>query len=240
MEFMPEHAPLVALSFLGTLALVALLALILIFAVFTRKKWIGIGTVAFGLALISGYALALVGVSLTSHEKVLAPGERKYFCEIDCHIAYSIAGVEETSTLGDELHPTATAGRFLIVHLKTWYDPSTISPNRGNGELSPGSRRVVLVDEQGHEFAPSAAAQAALERLRGSTISLSLPLRPGESYITDVVFDVPSDLRNPRLFIGDKVGFPDTVLIGHEDSYLHKKIYLALAVGDTISAGRVP
>jgi len=240
MEFMPEHAPLVAMSFLGTLALLALLALILIFALWARKKWIGIGTVAFGLALMSGYALVLVGVSMTSHDKVLAPGERKYFCEIDCHIAYSITGVEESSTLGDELHPTVAAGRFVIVHLKTWFDPSTISPNRGNGELSPGLRRVFLVNEEGREFAPSAAAQAAAEKLHGATTSLSQPLRPGESYITDVVFDVPSDLRNPRLFIGDKVGFPDTVLIGHEDSYLHKKIYLALAAGDTISAGRVP
>ena len=240
MEFMPEHAPLVVMAFLGTLALLGLLALILAFAVWTRKKWIGIGAVAFGLALVSGYALVLLGVSLTSHEKVLAPGERKYFCEIDCHIAYSITGVEESSTLGDELHPTAAAGRFVIVHLKTWFDPSTISRHRGNGELSPGLRRVVLVDEQGHEFAPSATAQAALEKLHGATTPMSQPLRPGESYVIDTVFDIPSDLHSPRLFIGDNVGFPDTILIGHEDSYLHKKIYLALAAAETVSAGRVP
>jgi hypothetical protein len=240
MEFMPEHAPLVVMAFLGTLALLGLLALILVFSVWTRRKWIGIGAVAFGLALVSGYALVLVGVSLTSHEKVLAPGERKYFCEIDCHIAYSITGVEESSTLGVELHPTAAAGRFVIVHLKTWFDPSTISPHRGNGELSPGLRRVALVDEQGHEFGPSGAAKAVLEKLRGVTTPMSQPLRPGESYVTDAVFDVPSNLHNPRLFIGDNVGFLDTVLIGHEDSYLHKKIYLALAASDTVSAGRVP
>jgi hypothetical protein len=240
MEFMPEHAPMVVMAFLGTLALLGFSALILVFAIWARKKWIGIGTVAFGLALVCGYALVLVGVSLTSHEKVLAPGERKYFCEIDCHIAYSVAGVEERSTLGDELRPTAAAGRFVIVHLKTWFDPSTISPHRGNGELSPGLRRVVLVDERGHEFAPSVAAHAALEKMHGATTSISKPLRPGESYVTDTVSDIPPRLHNPRLFIGDNVGFPDTVLIGHEDSYLHKKIYLALAAADTVSAGRVP
>lgn len=240
MEFMPEHAPMVVIAFLGTLALLGSLVLILVFAVWTRKKWLGVGAVAFGLALLCGYALVLVGVSLTSHEKVLAPGERKYFCEIDCHIAYSITGVEESSTLGNELHATAATGRFVIVHLRTWFDPSTISPHRGNGELSPNPRRVVLVDEQGHEFWPSATAQAALEKLHGAATLMSQPLRPGESYVTDVVFDVPSDLHSPRLFIGDNVGFPDTVLIGHEDSYLHKKIYLALAAADTVSAGRVP
>jgi hypothetical protein len=240
MEFMPEHAPLVAMAFLGTLGLLALLVLFVLVALWTRKKWIGIGAIVLGLALVSGYALVLVGVSLTSHEKVLALGEHKYFCEIDCHIAYSITSVEETSALGDELHPTSAAGRFVIVHLKTWFDPSTVSPHRGNGELPPGARRVVVVDELGHEFGPSAAAQAALAKLRGVTTPLSQPLRPGESYVTDVVFDIPSNLRNPRLFIGDDLGFPNSVLIGHEDSYFHKKIFLALAATDTISAGRVP
>src|SRR5216683_6123263 len=167
MEFMPEHAPLVAMAFLGTLGLLALLVLFVLVALGTRKKWVGIGAIVLGLALVSGYALVLVGVSLTSHEKVLALGEHKYFCEIDCHIAYSITGVEETSTLGDELQSTSAADRFVIVHLKTWFDPSTVSPHRGNGELPPGARRVVVVDELGHEFAPSAAAQAALAKLRG-------------------------------------------------------------------------
>jgi hypothetical protein len=240
MEFMPEHAPLVAMAFLGTLGSLALMALFFLFALWTPKKWIGIGAIVLGLVLVSGYAVVLLGVSLTSHEKVLALGERKYFCEIDCHIAYSIMGVEETSTLGNELHPTSAAGRFVIVHLKTWFDPSTISPHRGNSELSPGARRVVLVDELGHEFGPSAAAQAALAKLRGATTPLSQPLRPGESHVTDVVFDIPSDLRTPRLFIGDNLGFPNRVLIGHEDSYFHKKIFLALAAADSISAGRVP
>ncbi len=240
MEFMPEHAPLVVMAFLGTLGLLVLLVLFVLFALWTRKKWIGFGAIVLGLALLSGYALVLVGVSLTSHEKVLALGEHKYFCEIDCHIAYSVAGVEESTALGDELRPSLAAGRFVIVHLKTWFDPSTISPHRGNGELPPGHRRVVLVDDQGHEFAPSTQAQAALAKMRGTTRPLSQPLQPGESYVTDVVFDLPSDLRTPRLFIGDDLGFPNRVLIGHEDSYFHKKIFLALAAADTISAGRVP
>ena len=70
MEFMPEHAPLVVMAFLGTLALLGLLALIFVFAFWARKKWIGIGAVAFGLALVSGYALVLVGVSLTSQRSI--------------------------------------------------------------------------------------------------------------------------------------------------------------------------
>ncbi len=96
------------------------------------------------------------------------------------------------------------------------------------------------MDDQGHEFGPSAQAQAALAKMRGVTTPLSQPLRPGESYVSDVVFDIPSNLHNPRLFIGDDLGFPNGVLIDHEDSYFDKKIYLALATADAISAGRVP
>ncbi|SRR6266446_5057564 len=240
MEFMPEHAPLAVMAFLGTAGLLALVALVLLFALWARKKWIGIGAGAVALALLSGYLLILLGVSQTSHEKLLALGERKYFCEIDCHIAYSVSGVEETAMLGDELHQTAATGRFVIVHLKTWFDPSTISPHRGNGELSPGLRRIVLVDRHGTEFPPSASAQQLLAKLHGASTPITQPLRPGESYVTDLVFDVPSDARNLRLFVGDGYDLPDRLLIGHEDSYLHKKIYLALTAGDSISAGRVP
>jgi hypothetical protein len=174
-------------------------------------------------------------VSLTSHEKLLAPGERKYFCEIDCHIAYSIVGVDEASALGDELHQTPAVGRFVIVRLKTWFDPSTISPHRGNGELAPNPRHVLLLDDAGNEIPPS--AQATLTRLRGTTRPLSQPLRPGESYFTDFIFDVPANVHNPRLFVGDNFGMPDRLLIGHENSYLHKKIYLALSRVQEISAG---
>jgi hypothetical protein len=239
MEFMPEHAPLSVLAFLGTTFLEGLATLVLLVALWKKKKWIASGAAAFAAVLFSAYFMLLLGVSLTSHEKLLAPGERKYFCEIDCHIAYSVVSVEETGALGDESHQTRAAGRFVIVRLKTWFDPSTISPNRGNGELAPNPRRLLLVDDLGNNIPPATQAQAALAHLRGATTPLVQPLRPGDSYVTDLVFDVPSNARNPRLFVGDDFDLPDRLLIGHEDSYLHKKIYLGLSLHQEISAGRV-
>jgi hypothetical protein len=240
MEFMPEHAPLSVLAFLGTTFLAGLAILVLLVALWKKKKWFATGAAAFAAALLCAYFMVLLGVSLTSHEKLLAPGERKYFCEIDCHIAYSVVSIEETSALGDESHQVRAAGRFVIVRLKTWFDPSTISPNRGDGELAPSPRRLVLVDDLGNNFSPATQAQAALAHLRGAATSLLQPLRPGESYVTDLVFDLPSNVRNPRLFVGDDFDMPDRLLIGHEDSYLHKKIYLGLSPHQEISAGRVP
>jgi hypothetical protein len=240
MEFMPEHAPLVVMAFLGTVAFLASMALISLVAVLTRRKWIGLSAAILALMFASGYALVLVGVSLTSHEKTLAPGENKYFCEIDCHMAYSVVNFEEAKALGNESHQILPAGRFVIVRLKTWFDPSTISEHRGDSPLAPSPRRVVLVDDAAHRFPQSAPGQTALARLRGGTIPLSQPLRPGESYVTDLVFDVPLNARNLRLFVGDDFDMPDRLLIGHEDSFLHRKIFLALTAPGTFLAGRVP
>jgi hypothetical protein len=164
MEFMPEHAPLVVMAFLGTIVFLASMALVILVPFLTKRKWIGLVAMILGLVLASGYALVLVGVSLTSHEKTLAPGENKYFCEIDCHIAYSVVKFEEAKALGDESHQTLPAGRFVIVQLKTWFDPSTISEHRGDSPLAPSPRRVVLVDDAAHRFPQSAQGQAALAR----------------------------------------------------------------------------
>jgi hypothetical protein len=101
---MPEHAALSVLTFFGTAFLLALTILVLLLAFWKTRTRVALGAAAFGLVLLSGYLTVLLGVSLTSHEKLLAPGERKYFCEVDCHIAYSVVSVEETSALGDELH----------------------------------------------------------------------------------------------------------------------------------------
>jgi hypothetical protein len=240
MEFMPEHAPLAVMAFLGMALLLGVTTLVMLVAFLTKRKWIGFSAVILGLVFASAYALVLAGVSLTSHEKTLAPGENKYFCEIDCHIAYSVVNFEEARALGDEEHQTFPAGRFVIVRLKTWFDPSTISEHRGDSPLGPGPRQVVLVDDAAHPFLESAQGKAALARLGGGTIPLSQPLRPGESYVTDLVFDVPANARNLRLFVGDTFDVLDRLLIGHEDSFLHRKIYLALTPPGTVLAGRVP
>src|SRR5882762_6576816 len=167
MEFMPEHAPLTVIAFLGTAAFLAVAATVALAAFWMRKKWIGIAATLLAFLLTSGYALVLGGVSLTSHEKTLAPGENKYFCEMDCHIAYSVVDFEEAKALGDESQQTLPAGRFVIVQLKTWFDPDTISKHRGDGILTPNPRHAVLVDEAGQQFRQSPQGQAAMAKLRG-------------------------------------------------------------------------
>jgi hypothetical protein len=240
MEFMPEHAPLAVMAFLGTTAFLVVAATAAVASFWTKRKWIGIAAVILAFLLTCGYALVLVGVSLTSHEKTLAPGESKYFCEIDCHIAYSLVNFEEASALGAESRQTLPAGRFVIIRLKAWFDPRTISVHRGDGPLAPNPRHAVLVDGAGQQFLQSRQGQSALSKERGATPPLSQPLRPGESYVTDLVFDVPVSAHSLRLFVGDDFAMPDRLLIGHENRFLHKRIFLALTAPGTVQAGGMP
>jgi hypothetical protein len=225
--FMPEKSHLVALAFLGTGLLVGVSALVLVVALWRGKRTVAERALAAALLMGGGYLLVLLAISLSSEERVLAAGDWKYFCELDCHTAYTITAAQKAKTLGSGERSATASGTFYVVTLKTWFDPETISARRGDFPLFPNTRRVLLVDEQGRRLGPSLAGMRALETPPARLVPLTQSLRPGESYETTFVFDVPADFRQPRLWLMD----PDPALqivIGHENSFLHKKVFFRL------------
>ena len=226
-RFMPHFAPIVVLLFLGTAALLLLGFVVLFYGAVRRSGFFArLGALVL-IAISCGYLLLLCGVSFASSEEVLPPGGWKYFCEIDCHIAYSVVGAQTAAALGPELQQVHAQGIFQLVRVKTWFDEKTISAHRGNGPLTPNRRKVFLVDDTGRRFLPSPAAESAISQTTGGSTPLVQALRPGEAYTTDLVFDVPNDARGLRLLITEDD--PETrLLIGHENSLLHKKIYLGI------------
>jgi hypothetical protein len=224
---MPELAPFVVLAFLGTGLLVFCALVGCAIALAFRKpriaRWIGAG----GLLVVGGYAALLLGSSLFSREKTLGPGQKKYFCEIDCHLAYSVVGASTARVLGRPPQLVAASGTFQIVTVRTWFDETTIASFRGYAPLTPNPRMTYLVDAASRRYAFSPVGQKAWEDEHGPTTPLTKELRPGESYETTLVFDLPDGVRNPRLFLGDPLGV-ENVLIGHENSPLHGKIYFAM------------
>jgi hypothetical protein len=226
-EFTPHLAPFVVLLFLGTVLLIGASFFVLFYGVVRRSSFFAKAGGGAALAIAAGYFILLTGVSFASTEKVLPPGGWKYFCEIDCHIAYSLAGVQTAAALGTEMQQVVAHGKFVVVRVKTWFDERTISAHRGNGPLTPNQRRVLLVDDRGQSFAPSPDGQITFAQINGPSTALTQPLRPGESYITDFVFDVPRDAQKLRLLITEDD--PETrLVIGHENSLLHKKVYFAV------------
>ena len=215
-------APIGAMALLGTGFLFFMAALVLIQSLIVRKHGRAKFVVLVMLLIAGAYLTAILIFSLASHEKVLARGEEKHFCEIDCHLAYSVANMRQSKTLGNSPNQSTAQGVFAIVTIKTRFDETTISPRRGDGLLYPNSRSLTLVDERGNKYPPSSEGQRALESAQSSGTALTTPLGPGESYTTDVVFDLPADVKASTLLINEGESLTRLV-IGHENSLLHHK-----------------
>ena len=205
------QAQLQVLAFLGTVALVGAGVLAAVaFTLASRRREAALAASG-TLVVLGAYATALLALGAAGRDRVLGPGEAKVFCEIDCHLAYTVSRVRVQRD---------GAGERFAVTLRTYFDPRTIAPWRGDAPLYPNPRRVRVVDERGHAWTPSGRRGTALDT----------PLRPGESYETTFTFDLPADLSTPRLELTEAE--PITrLIVGHENSPLHGKTLLALGRG---------
>ncbi len=215
-------APIGILLCLGTVSLMFGLALVLIFSLVTKR---------FRVTKISGSAIFVVAAlylsfllifSWRSSDQVLARGQEKHFCEIDCHLAYSVIDSRVTKTLGDAGNQLIAAGQFRVITIKTRFDENTISPRRGNGLLYPNSRVLSVIDANGKQYFPYADAERLLHGSNQTGVPFTSPLRPSESYQSTVVFDLPADIQSPTLLIREGE-LATHFVIGHENSPLHKK-----------------
>ena len=200
---------------------VAALAAIVLFAV--RKPRAAAVVLAGAAGLAALYCWALLVFSLASREQVAAVGEEKYFCEVDCHLAYSVVDVRGSKVLGKGSVRTAARGLYRIVTVRVRFDPETTSVHRPKDmALTPNPRSVRVVAACGSTYRPDPTGQRALETVEGPAIPLTKSLRPGESYTTRLVFDVPETARDPRLLVTES-DWITRALIGHENSPLHRK-----------------
>jgi len=199
--------PLTALLFLGALFAGGALTLTYVVARVMKREPLARLT---GRLLLGGagvYAALLLIGSVTSRSRVLEPGQEKHICEIDCHLAYSVAAAKSESLAGGLVRH--------VVTVKVRFDEETISPRRSKtATLRPNSRYVALVDDAGHQYP-------------GSTDGLTRTLIPGESYTTEITFEVPMKATGLRLILRN--ADPEShVIIGHENSVFHAKTTFAL------------
>jgi hypothetical protein len=215
-------APIGAIALLGTGFLFFVAAVVLIQSLFARKA--RRAKFSFLAALVIGglYTCAILIFSLTSRDQVLARGEEKHFCELDCHLAYSVTNTRQSKSLGPPANQLSAQGTFTVVTIRTRFDETTIASFRGNGLLYPNSRLLTLLDERGNRYLQSVMGQRALEVSQSGGSQLTTPLRPGESYTTEVVFDLPADVKAANLLINEGEWIT-RLIIGHENSPLHRQ-----------------
>jgi hypothetical protein len=218
-------AVLSALALVGTSSLLLCAGGVAIVATIFGHRRLARRAMAGGAGLAAAYAIALVAVGAASGSRVLPPGEEKYFCELDCHLAYSVTGIIPVSGV-----PEAT-GAVWAVTIRTRFDERTISSRRSlEAPLAPNPRWVALVTADGAEFPPLPPAPGQLAILGLSSTPLSEELRPGESYRSTLLFDLPPSATPVSLDLTENV-FPVRLLIGHERSPFHGKVRLALKGG---------
>ncbi len=216
-------AHLSALLFLGSSGLLTLLLAATVVLYFWRRQWLRYTMTALA-GLVISYGALLLLFSWFSRERTLARGEEKYFCELDCHLAYSVQGVERVKTIGE----VTAKGEYYVVTVRARFDESTTAPWRPRDvSLTPDRLDFVVIDNHGPALPQSSSGQNAWDALHGTPTPLLDPLRPGESYESTLVFDVPAEMQSPRLLACFAV-FPTQVLIGDESSFLHKKTYFVL------------
>jgi len=205
-------APLAVMAFLAAIAGFVLALASAAIAWFARKPKFArncLIAVSAGAAL---YLTLLLGFSLASHPQLLTRSQEKYFCEIDCHLAYSLLDVK--------IEPSAASTHYQVT-IRTRFDETTTSPSRPkDATLTPSPRTILLLDSAGHQYAPVSTEGTPL----------LTPLKPSDSYTTQLTFELPpaTDPKSLRLLITTTPAWPDHVVIGDENSFLHHKTYFAL------------
>lgn len=227
-NFQVTPAPFAVLAFLG-LAFGEVVALGFAAVLMLKRRARFARLVLAGAAAAAVvYIVALLSLSAASREQVAGRGDEKYFCEVDCHLAYSVLGVQTVQSIGEGGSRAAATGLYRIVTLRVRFDEETIASWRARDlPLSPNARRIRIIDASGKSYPPDGVGQQALEAVAGPQVSLTRSLKPGESYVTRLVFDVPKDARDPRLLLTED-SLVTRFLIGHENSLFHKKTSFGL------------
>lgn len=170
----------------------------------------------------AAYSGALLTASLSSRERVLARGEVLKFCGfyLDCHIGIAVEGVDQLSSIGS----TRANGVFHVVQIR-------VSSDAVRATLQLGRPTFRVIDREGNSFPRDEAAERTLALDSGDSLPLVRPVAAGESYDVRVVFDLPEGVKEPRLHVKDAAGVErvlEGILIGDDDSILHKPTTLAL------------
>jgi hypothetical protein len=207
----------------GALSLIAFLAYRRNNRTIARFSALAVGVI------VVGYTALLLVVSATSHESTLARGEVKWFCGfyLDCHLGLSVDGTDIAKSIMSPSGPVTASGMFHVVRLRL--HNSARNPVINMTLYEPIAK---VVDAVGNQYPRATAAERAL----GSASTSAKPL-PRETRVTHepayatLVFDLPADVRDPRLLVTDGWVIDralEFVLINDENSIFHSRTLLAL------------
>lgn len=186
---------------------VVLLGLAGILLAVVTRRWGMLRRFSWGLIIYLGvYALVLAGVSLLSPQRVLAMHEVRCFDDW----CLSVEGVEKQAVIG----AAQAQGDFYLVTLQV--------SNRARGIRQRANEvSVYLIDEQGVRYDPSPEGEQALAEAGLAGRPLTTMMDVGGGFEHTAVFDIPRDVTQLDL-LTDHGAFPGLIIIGSDQSWLHK------------------
>ncbi len=203
-------------------------AILLAVSYFAKLNWLK--TFVFGgvTVWLVGYVILLFVASIFSEEQNLGLNQPKEFCGfyLDCHLHTAVLDVRKTKQIGDK---TAN-GEFYVVKVKVFSDAK--NPSIALRLLEP---KAEVTDKDGKTYIRILEAENELPTAK---VPLNQDVKTNDPFEKEIVFDLPTDAKNPRLDISEGYGIDkaiEAVLIGDEDSFLHKRNYFNLETSEKLA-----
>ncbi|MEO7539999.1 MAG: hypothetical protein ABIV21_08215 [Pyrinomonadaceae bacterium] len=191
---------------------------LLVVSAFGKKTWLRNFTLRGTAVWFVFYAVMLIGSSIFSKERTLSLNEAKEYCGfyLDCHMHTAVIGVRTAKTLGNR----TGNGEFYIIKVKVFSDAKQALL----GLLTVDAH---VVDDRNNQYSRDMFAESQLT----PQPDFEQKILPAESFEKEIVFDLPSDMKNPRLDLREGYGVDhviEAILIDDEDSICHKRNYFKL------------
>lgn len=191
-----------------------------------RRQWRPAKRILLALAsFLVVYAAVLVSVSLLSPQQVLTMHQDRCFDDW----CLSVEQVMQQPAIGSSPQRVRARGVFELVTVRVSSRARSISQRALDAQ-------VYLLDASGQRDDPDPDGQQALDTSGQGGQPLDSELAPGGSFTRTLVFDVQKGSSQLALVVTHGL-FPDVLVIGSEQSFLHKPTIIRLPSGSANTFG---
>ena len=127
----------------------------------------------------------------TKQEEVKVAGLNETVQDDD--LAFTVTGVDKEQVLGNQFTQKTAQGTFYVISLKV--------ENTGNKTVTFNTSQAKVVDSKNREFEYSIDGQTAKGMAQGHVDLFLQQIQPSLSVSGDLVFDLPTDIKNPVLVL---------------------------------------
>jgi hypothetical protein len=196
-----------------------LLALFALCSFLLRRQWTQARRVSLALgSFLVLYAVVLLSVSLLSPQHTLAMHQDRCFDDW----CLSVERVIRQPSVDASPMIVAARSEFSLVTVRVSSRAKAITQRALDAQ-------VFLLDASSQRDDPSPSGQQALDATGQGGQSLASELAPGGSFTRTIVFDLPKGSSHLALAVTHGL-FPDLLVIGSEQSFLHKPTIIELQV----------